>query len=78
MSNLIVSTSPHIHSKRTTTSIMLDVIIALAPAIIASGIIFGYMANVLIAVSVAASVLSEWLFNLICKKKNTISAQFED
>lgn len=73
MSNLIVSTSPHIHSKRTTTSVMLDVIIALVPAIIAASVIFGYKAFVLIAVSAAASVLSEWLFNLICKKKNTIT-----
>ncbi len=73
MSNLIVSTSPHIHSKRTTASIMLDVIIALIPAIIAAGIIFGYKAIVLIAVSVITSVASEWLFNVICKKRNTVS-----
>ena len=34
--NMIVSVSPHIFSKRTTKSIMLDVIIALIPAAIAS------------------------------------------
>ena len=38
--NLIVSVSPHVFSKRTTKNIMLDVIIALVPAAIASVIIF--------------------------------------
>ncbi len=72
MSKLTVCTSPHIHSKRSTTSIMLDVIIALVPAIIASVVIFGLNALVLISASVITSVIGEWLFNLICKKNDTL------
>ncbi len=39
---LIVSSSPHIKNGVTTRKIMLDVIIALTPAAIASVIIFGF------------------------------------
>ena len=43
--DLIVSSSPHIFSKDTTSKIMLDVLIALLPATIASVIIFGLSAG---------------------------------
>lgn len=72
MEKLIVSSSPHIHTKRTTQSIMLDVIIALVPAAIAGCVIFGWMALLTIGVCVGTCVLSEFLFNLICKKKQTV------
>lgn len=72
MSNLTVSVSPHIHSKRTTTSIMLDVIIALIPAVVASVIIFGARSLLLVFTSVAAAVLAEYAFGKICKKETTI------
>ena len=72
MSKLIVSSSPHIAVPRTTRSIMLDVIIALMPAAAASIIIFGWRCLAVIVVSVAAAVLSEFLFNLICKKEWTV------
>lgn len=39
MSNLTVTSSPHIYTPRTTRSIMLDVLIALMPAAVASVII---------------------------------------
>ena len=48
MNKLIVSSSPHFHAKDTTAGIMLDVIIALTPAMIASVIIFGFRAAVII------------------------------
>lgn len=67
-----VSISPHLFSNKTTTGIMLDVIIALCPALIAGCVIFGLSALLLSAVCVAAAVLSEFLFNLICKKEQTI------
>ena len=70
--NLIVSTSPHLHSGASTRKIMLDVLIALSPAAIASVVLFGLKALLLIAVSVGAAVLSEFLFNLIVKKEQTI------
>ncbi len=73
MSKLTLSVSPQIRSKFTTTNIMLDVVIALIPALIAGVIIFGLRALVLTAVCVFACVLSEFLFEFILKKPNTIS-----
>ena len=72
MEKLIISTSPHIHSKVTTQSIMRDVLIALAPASVAAVVLFGLRALLNIVLCVSASVLSEFLFNLITKKKQTI------
>ena len=51
---------------------MLDVIIALLPASIAGVILFGLDALWLILVCVAAAVLSEYLFNLIAKRKQSV------
>ena len=72
MEKLIVSSSPHIHSKTTTRGIMLDVLIALTPAAIASVILFGLKALLIIATSVVSAAVSEFLFNLACKKAQTI------
>ena len=73
MNQLAVSSSPHIRSARTTQTVMRDVLIALLPASIAAIIIFGWYSLALIAICVAAAVLSEFLFNLACKKEQTIS-----
>ncbi len=70
--NLIVSTSPHLHSGASTKKIMLDVLIALAPATIAAVVLFGLKALLLILLSVGAAVLSEFFFNIIVKKEQTI------
>ena len=72
MEKLIVSSSPHIHSKTTTRGIMRDVLIALAPAAVASVVLFGLKALLIILVCVASAVISELLFNLACKKAQTI------
>ena len=72
MEKLIVSSSPHLHTKTTTQSIMRDVLIALSPATVAGAVLFGWKALLIIAMCVGTSVLSEFLFNLICKKKQTI------
>ncbi len=69
---LNVSISPHLRSSVTTRSIMLDVIIALCPALIASGVIFGLRALVLTAVSVAACVIFEYAFRKFSHRSNTI------
>lgn len=73
MKKLISSVSPHIYSSVTTQKIMLDVIIALCPALIASVIIFGWRALLVTAVCVAVCVFCEWGFEKICKKDITIS-----
>lgn len=69
---LRVSASPHIRSPRTTRAIMLDVILALIPAMIASVFIFGPRSLAIIAVSVAASVTTEALCNLAMKREQSI------
>ena len=73
MKKLIVSTSPHVHTKATTGGIMRDVLIALSPAVIASGILFGMKAILMIAICVASAVLSEYIFNIATKKTQTIN-----
>lgn len=72
MNKLISSISPHFSGSITTTKIMLDVIIALIPAAIASVIIFGFQSLLVIGVCVAVCLFSEWGFEKICKKENTI------
>ena len=67
MSKYVVSTSPHITAKNTTKSIMLDVIIALCPVVIATVVIFGVYPLFLILLSVASCVLFEWAFTAIRK-----------
>ncbi len=73
MNKLIVSSSPHIASKDTTQRIMLDVIIALMPAAIAGSILYGIGAVFVILTCILTAVLSEVIFNLIVKKKQTVS-----
>lgn len=73
MEKLIVSSSPHIHTKVTTQSIMRDVIIALSPATVAGIVFFGWRALLVILTCVASAVLSEFVFNLIVKKKQTVT-----
>lgn len=51
---------------------MFDVIIALLPAAVAGVVIFGLKALAVISITVASAVLSEFVFNLIAKKKQTI------
>lgn len=67
-----LSVSPHIHSGRSTATIMRDVIIALLPTAIAGTVIFGLRSLLVIAVTVASAVLFEALFNIITKKQQTI------
>ena len=67
-----VSSSPHVRAKDTTSRIMLYVIIALLPTSLFGIYNFGYKALVLILVTIASCVASEWVFNKIVHKKQTI------
>lgn len=69
---LTVSASPHVRSNETTTGIMLDVIIALMPALVMSIVYFGLRALVLTVVCVCSSVIFEALSRKIMKRPNTI------
>lgn len=73
MEKLIVSPSPHRRSVMTTQKIMLNVILALMPAAVASVIIFGWRAALLIGVCVVSSVVFEYLCRKLMKRDNTVS-----
>ena len=66
-----VMISPHIHSGRSTSGIMRDVLIALLPATVAGVVIFGLRAILPILVCVVSCVAFEALFNIITKKDQT-------
>lgn len=72
MSKFYVSPSPHLRSHASTRRIMLDVIIALVPAIIASCVHFGWYPLLILAVCVAVCVASEFISRLIMKRDNTV------
>ena len=59
---LTISSSPHVHSKTTTQTIMRDVLIGLAPAMVMAVYVFGLRSLTVTAVSVAACVFFEWLY----------------
>jgi electron transport complex protein RnfD len=67
-----VTSSPHIRGKRTTQNIMLDVIIALLPALLMGVVRFGMNALIVTMVSVIAAVAAEWLCGMIVYHKNTV------
>ena len=64
---LTISSSPHVHSPVTTQTIMRDVLIALAPALIGSVVFFGFRALLVTLVSAAACVFFEWAYCKIAK-----------
>lgn len=70
---LLVTSSPHIRSNESVQRIMLDVIIALIPAMIGSVYFFGINALKLILISVASSVFFEALIQKAFKKQVTIN-----
>ena len=64
---LTISSSPHIHSKVTTQTIMRDVLIALLPAAVGGVYFFGLRALLVMLVSIAGCVFFEWLCSKIMK-----------
>lgn len=73
MNKLFVESSPHIRSAWTTQKIMLNVIIALCPALVMSTYIFGIKALLMTVICCTSCVLLEFLFNKITKREDTIS-----
>ena len=69
---LIATSNPHIRSNETTRSIMLDVIIAMIPALVFACFNFGIRALGLTAVSVVACIFWEWLYRKLMKKPQSI------
>ena len=73
MNNFLIEPSPHIKSSLTTQKVMLHVIIALFPSVVAGTIIFGLRALLLVVLCATFCVLAEYIFNIITKRKQTIS-----
>ena len=69
---LHLSAAPHIHSGKSTASIMRDVILALLPATVAGTVLFGLRSLLVVFVCVASCVGFEALFNWIVKKDQTV------
>lgn len=67
-----VTSSPHIRAKDSTQRIMLYVIIALLPATVFGIINFGPRALAVVVVSIASCLVSEYLYNKIAHKKQTV------
>ena len=68
----VVTSSPHIRGKRNTQQIMLDVVIALLPALLAGTMIFGMRALLVSLVCVAAAVAAEWACGMVLYHRNTV------
>jgi len=76
--NYVYSSSPHKKAPHTTKWIMLNVCIALLPATIMGIVYFGLNAFLLVIISLAAAVISEFVFYLIAGKKiNEIAKDFD-
>ena len=72
MSKFVITSSPHLRDNVSTRSIMQDVCISLLPACAAGVLFFGYRSAIILALSVAAAVLSEWFYCKASHSKNTI------
>ena len=70
---LIGSSSPHIRSDETTQNLMLDVIIALVPALAASIFYFGFNSLILVVTSVISAVVAEYICERVMKKPVTVT-----
>ena len=74
MDKLLVSPSPHLHTKTSTKSLMRDVVIALMPAVIVSILFYGWSSMLLMAVSIASCLLVElFITRFLLKKPSTIA-----
>ncbi|HZK21251.1 MAG TPA: RnfABCDGE type electron transport complex subunit D [Oscillospiraceae bacterium] len=68
-----VSASPHMRSRDTTTGIMLDVIVALIPSLIAAAALFGLRALAVTGVSVLSCLIFEYISRKVMKRNNTLN-----
>lgn len=69
---LTVSASPHRRTEDTTGGIMIDVIIALMPALVLSVVLFGFRSLLVVATSVIACVVLEYISRKVMKRNNTL------
>ncbi len=69
---LTVASSPHIRGNFRTNRIMLDVVLALIPALAVGVVRFGWRGLVVALMSMAAACVTEWLYSRVTKTRNTL------
>ncbi len=72
LSKVVVTSSPHIKAEDDTKNIMLDVIIALVPALAVGVYTFGLRALILTVIAMASCAIFETLYNKIIGAPNTV------
>ena len=69
--NLTVASSPHIRGNFRTNRIMMDVVLALLPALAVGLWKFGFRVIPVTTICIGAAIVSEWLYCLLTKSRNT-------
>ncbi len=69
---LTVASSPHIRGDFRSSRLMLDVVTGLMPSLLVGCFVLGFRALLVTLVSMAAAVLTEWLYAKVTKKRNTL------
>ena len=69
---LTVASSPHIRGDFRSSRIMLDVMLALTPALIVGIWMHGWRSLVVTLVAIASCVLLEWLYGKVTRTRNTV------
>lgn len=69
---LQVSSSPHMRDSSNTRRIMLDVVLALVPTLLASIFFFGFRSLVVVSVTVGFSVITEYVCRKMMKRYNSV------
>ena len=73
ITQMVISSSPHINTDDTVPKIMWTVFFALLPVIISAVIFFGIQSLILIIICIASALLTEYFINIIKKESTTIS-----
>jgi len=69
---LTVASSPHIRGDFKSSRIMLDVMLALTPALIVGIMMHGIRSLAVTSVAISSCVVLEWLYSVLTKTRNTI------
>lgn len=72
LSKVVVTSSPHIKAEDSTKSLMLDVVLALIPALAVAIFTFGFRALTMTVATIISCVVFEWLYCKVNHKKATI------
>lgn len=69
---LTVASSPHIRGDFRSSKLMLDVVIGLTPATLVGCLVLGWRSLTVVLMSMACALMTEWLYSVISKKRNTL------